>query len=83
MLEFKLNLTRSEFKSLLYCAANIFDVYNMNWVHRPERCDTSFGSKGILVIWKGGTDIDLTIRGREPGEGVHWEITLTDGSIKV
>lgn len=83
MLEFKLNLTRSDFKSLLYCAANIFDVYNMNWVHRPERSDACFGTKGILVIWKGGKNIDLTINGKEPGEGVHWDITLTDGSIKV
>lgn len=39
MIEFKLKATRSTFENLLYCAANINHYADMNWVHRPERCD--------------------------------------------
>lgn len=54
----------------------------MNWIHRPERSDASF-NKGIIVVWKGGKSIDFTIHGQQQGEGVHWNIELTDYPIKV
>ena len=82
MIEFNLKTTRSEFQSLLYCVANITDYTCMNWIHRPERSDACF-NKGIIVVWKGGKSIDFTIHGQQQGEGVHWNIELTDYPIKV
>ena len=86
MIEFKLKATRSTFEDLLYCAANINHYADMNWVHRPERCDASFNvgsTHGVLVVWKGGKNIDLTIYGSQQGDGVHWDIELTDYAIHV
>ena len=86
MIEFNLKTTRSEFLSLIYCAANINDYNCMEWIHRPERSDACFhaGSTiGTLVVWKGGKNIDFTIYGKNQGEGIHWNIELTDCTIKV
>lgn len=87
MIEFKLKTTLSNFKSLLYCAGNVTDYTSLNWIHRPERSDAYFNvganSNGQLIIWKDGKIIDFTIYGQRQGEGVHWDIELTEGSVKV
>lgn len=85
MIELTLKTTRSNFVAMLYCVANITDFTRMNWVHRPERCDAYFNAgvnHGNIVVWKGGKNIDLTINGQTQGEGIHWNIELTDYAIK-
>lgn len=84
MLEFNLNLTKSEFTLFLYCLANVTDIDKLNWVHRPERADASLlDGRGRVDVWKGGKDIDITLFGEIPGEGVHWNVKITDVAVIV
>lgn len=88
MLDFNLQLAKSDFTLFLYCLANVTDIDNLDWVHRPERADASLSdAKGRLMgrvdVWKGGKDIDITLFGEIPGEGVHWNVKITDVAVIV